>query len=130
MTKGKISRLISIGIIVMANMGCSMQSKQYNGPIVSGGLGLSLAEWDQLYGRHTWKDDVQAAYENEKWRFMVTYYGDNVKSFKARPSDEEPFSIEVARAESKKFMPSDSKFVETYIGTGGKTVELYSSDSL
>ena len=71
---------------------------------------------EQLYGKHFWEDDFQAAYETEKWRFMVDDYSGNVGSFKVRPSDDKPFSIDMAREESKKYMPADSKFVEDEYG--------------
>lgn len=39
-------------------------------------------------------------------------------------------SIEESRALSKKFIPSDSKFIKTYKNQSGSSVDLYTSESL
>lgn len=99
----------------------------------SGGLGLSQAEWESVHGQGTPEVGTLVEYNlfsDGEYQFEVSFTAGNADTIGDYPLDGGTMTLDEARAESQKYMPSDSGLVEIYVDRGGLTVDLYSSESL
>jgi hypothetical protein len=102
-------------------------------PLASGGLGLTRAEWEGLYGRQLDSYAGVGVYRREGVRLHVQFFRqegpETVRSI-AREFDP-PIGIDEAREYSKPYLPSDSSFLGTFeADPGDLIVDDYTSSWL
>src|SRR5690349_5071134 len=103
--------------------GCSKHPSSYNS-LVSNGLGLSRTEWEHLYGSSIREDSGQSFYENETKRIIVGYWDGKAGFVNIHNKDGQLLTIEAARTESKKFIPSDAQLIRSFSSAQGNPVDL------
>lgn len=93
--------------------------------IQSGGLGLSLADWNTKYGKPGKDNSGFIDYGDGK--YTVVFMDNALWHLERHWGDKGALAIDVARGESKSLLPADAEFVRTYTAKGDRTVDLYSS---
>lgn len=97
-------------------------------PLVSGGLGLTRAQWTALHGQGTADPALGERYNGG---YIVYYQPDTTEvdaigGMEFQWSASAPQTMANARAASKNLIPADSTLVKTY-ELSGRTVDLYMS---
>lgn len=94
----------------------------------SAGLGLSRSDWERQHGMPTRKVGLTANYEGDK--YYIIFADDNVEHLEYTWGDKNAVSLDDARSKAKSLIPSDAKFVRTYVPREARLVDLYFSESL
>jgi hypothetical protein len=94
----------------------------------SAGLGLSRSDWERQHGSPTRKDGITADYEGG--RYWISFADDNVSHLEYTWGDKSAVSLDDARSKAKSLIPSDAKFVRTYVPREARLGDLYFSESL
>jgi hypothetical protein len=94
----------------------------------SGGLGLSRGDWETKYGKPG-KDSL-GFIDYVSGKYVTKYRDDAVDYLERHWGDQGAVTMDAARTESKALIPTDASLVKTYTATGGRTVDLYTSNSL
>ena len=98
--------------------------------MVSGGLGLSQAEWEQRYGPGS--PSETPGYLWYQGTYLVGFPEGNVGYIERRWNPENAATIDDARLQSGELIPADRQYIQTYSPEGRPdlVVDLYYSPSL
>lgn len=94
----------------------------------SGGLGLSVAEWEELHG--VGRKDTIDWLQYESGAYVVGPTDTNLNHIERVWGDQNAVTFDAARAEGKRLAPSDATLVRSYTSKSGSAVDLYLSNAL
>lgn len=100
---------VSFILVIPVLSACSTE-RQYNSPIVSGGLGISRADWENSYEGTKWEDSAQVLFRVGTREYLVLFRDGNadIIHFKDKGT---AMTLESARRETEALIPRDSKLL-------------------
>ncbi len=101
----------------------------------SGGLGLSVAEWEHRHGAPNVGSAADGSANYEQNKYVVSFWGGVMMTILRQTGDGNTEPLALAKAEARAMLPVDARRIETHteVPTGGgavDTVEVYMSSSL
>ncbi len=96
-------------------------------PYASGGVGLTLAEWNQTHGQPT---KTSILYEYDGGKVLVGHLEGKVMHIERVWRGADVVSLDAARDEAKAYIPADSTLTQSIDSGDGQIIDIYSSPSL